>query len=139
MKCKTDKCTNLKGKRSPLCNTCRHRKEKERDELRYHYGIHKRNAKRRGIEFTISLEYFKDFAVKEELLHGKGRTATSWTIDRKDETLGYIEGNIQKLQNKDNVKKSWVHRRQKRIDYDWMQKEFRFKQTNKEVEANEYF
>jgi len=93
------------------CSTCRSRRTRAADPIRYSYINLRTNAKRRGKVFTITLDYFRQFCYSTPYLTGKGRTATSWTVDRIIEELGYIEGNIQALQNADNVRKY--------LNYDW--------------------
>jgi len=87
------------------------RRYRKNNPIQDSYQNLKSNAKRRGIEFTISFEYFKKFAIETEYIFGKGRSRNSYTIDRIDPTKGYIEGNIQVLENHENVKKSHAYRR----------------------------
>lgn len=84
------------------------------DPVRYSYNNLKVNATRRGKPFTITLAYFRRFCYRTDYIAGKGRTADSYTVDRIKEHLGYIPGNLQKLKNKDNVKKY--------LNYDWQNK-----------------
>ena len=110
-KCKTKYCRNQARKASNYCSTCSGRKYRERHKLKYAYQTLKDNAKRRNKVFAISFEYFAKFATEVDYLAKKGIKQTSWHIDRIKEELGYIEGNLQLLQNKDNVKKflRWKH------------------------------
>lgn len=73
--------------------------------MRYAYQTLKDNAKRRGKVFTISFDYFKRFAIRVDYMAKKGITATSYHVDRIVEELGYVEGNLQLLENRENVKK----------------------------------
>lgn len=101
----TCKCGNKAPKGRRVCNTCRHKAEKERDPVRYTYGVWRRNARRRGKEFTVTLEEFRKFCVESNYMNGKGIGRTSLHIDREDETKGYTKDNIRALPNIDNVKK----------------------------------
>ena len=105
MNCTKKYCTRKGGRRSGLCP--RHRVEKWRKDnpVRYAFITLADNAKRRGKPFEISFEYFTEFCTKTKYIQGKGKTKESFTIDRKDETIGYVEGNLQLLSNSDNVKK----------------------------------
>lgn len=78
--------------------------------MKYAYQTLKDNAKRRGKEFTISFEYFTEWAIEHDYLKGKGKTSTSSTVDRIIEDLGYVEGNLQRLENGQNVRKSLQYR-----------------------------
>lgn len=94
-----------------ICSTCRSRRTRAADPIRYSFINLRTNAKRRGKVFTITLEYFKQFCYRTDYIAGKGRTADSYTVDRINESLGYEPGNIQVLPNADNVRKY--------LNYDW--------------------
>lgn len=102
--CKTKGCRG-EERQAGYCWACVKKNYKERNPERYAFYVLKNNAKRRGKEFTITFDYFKRFAKKHEYMSKKGRTKTGLHIDRKKEHLGYIPGNLQVLENTDNVKK----------------------------------
>ena len=104
----------MKSKK-PLTSTERSRKARAADPVRYSYVSLRNNAKRRGKVFTITLDYFKQFCYATDYLKGKGRTATSYTVDRIDESRGYVAGNLQVLTLTANVRKY--------LNYDWQTKE----------------
>jgi hypothetical protein len=79
------------------------------------YRKHRANAKRRGILFTITLDYFRAWCAETEVLLGAGRSATSLHVDRKIDALGYVEGNLQVLTNSENIAKE--NRRRKAVRY----------------------
>lgn len=89
-KCKV---CNLFKKRlnSRVCWTCTNLK---RDIFKRTYQVLKMNAKRRGKEFGITFEYFKEMCLNTGYTEGKGVLKDSLTIDRKKNELGYIEGNL---------------------------------------------
>ncbi|MBA9076096.1 hypothetical protein [Rufibacter quisquiliarum] len=62
------------------------------------------------------MEEFTKFCYETDVLHGRGRTATSYHIDRIDDTKGYTLDNIQVLTNAENIGKE--NRRRKVIAYD---------------------
>lgn len=68
------------------------------------------NAKRRGIPFEISFEYFNDFSVKTKLLTNSGTKAESYSVDRINNEIGYIKGNLQVLSLSDNGYKGYLER-----------------------------
>jgi hypothetical protein len=116
VKCATPYCRKEAPKSRKLCNTCRSRIWREKNPIAAAYKDRKHNAKHRGIEFAISLEYFTQFCIETDYIRGKGRTATSYTIDRKDPLKGYVEGNLQILELKDNVAKG---NRERKLVYDY--------------------
>lgn len=76
------------------------------------YSSAKQRAEKDGIPFNISLE---DIVIPEQCVflktpltrtQGKGRVWTNASIDRIDNTKGYIKGNIQIISLKANVMKS---------------------------------
>ena len=103
--CKTKFCRN---KGTGYCNTCISRRARKRNPMRYAYDTLKQNCKRRHGPgwFYLTFEEFKQFAVETKYLIGKGKTRTSYTIDKKDPTMGYFIGNIRVMQNGDNARKS---------------------------------
>ena len=65
------------------------------------------NAHRRGKDFTITKEDFKEFCEETNYLELKGRTKNSASIDRIDPSKGYIKGNLQVLTLGQNSAKRW--------------------------------
>lgn len=97
-----------------LCGTCRSRKSRLADPVKYAYHNIKNRAKQRGKVFTLTLEYFRKFCIKTEYIAGKNRSAEGYTVDRIRNEDGYTDDNIQMLIKKDNIKKylnfDWQHR-----------------------------
>ncbi len=119
MKCKTSNCRNKSyvykknGKvisRYNLCTKCRRRRQKEKNILRYTFDYLKQNAKRRGKEFILTIEEFKDFCIKTDYLNLKGKNANSLTIDRIDNKKGYQIDNIQAVSLSYNSRKSYFEK-----------------------------
>lgn len=65
----------------------------------------KMNAKRRKLEFSITLASFTKLVTKTGYMENKGRLADSLTIDRKENLLGYIPGNLKIMTKSANVTK----------------------------------
>lgn len=82
--------------------------------LEYAYQTLKDNARRRGKEFSLTLEQFKRFCRKTDYISGKGKTKTSYSIDRIENDKGYTLKNIQILPLGENSKKGC-----KILQYDW--------------------
>ncbi len=85
--------------------------------MRKCYDDLKTNAKRRGKIFKLTFEQFKEFAIKVNLLHKRGRTSESYTIDRRDNKKGYTIDNIQMLTRGENTRKG-----DRKIGYDYITK-----------------
>ncbi len=103
--CSTDGCGNKKAKNRTVCHKCKSIKYRADNPIMAAYANLRSNAKRRNKEFKISFEYFEKWCREENYIMGKGRTKTSYTIDRDKDELGYVEGNLKVLENADNVKK----------------------------------
>lgn len=104
-KCTTKYCNNKALKHRTICGKCKSRKYRENNPIQAAYQNLRTNAKRRNKEFDLTFEQFKEFAIKTNYILGKGKSQTSYHIDRIDETKGYTIDNIQILTNTENVKK----------------------------------
>jgi hypothetical protein len=107
--CSEHRCTR-KVKARALCWKHYRRVIRQENPVKYAWQNLKDNAKRRGKEFTLTLEEFEKFAVKTAYMHRKGRGRFSYTIDRIDPEKGYTPDNIQVLTNSDNVRKMHIAR-----------------------------
>jgi hypothetical protein len=115
-KCETKYCKNkVKGK---YCSTCRSKKSREQNPVKYSYSNLKSNSKRRGIAFKLTFEEFIQFCYQTQYLAGKGKTKTSFSIDRIENDKGYTLDNIRILTLSDNSKKG----NKKILMYDWQTK-----------------
>ena len=85
------------GKKKKMTNTEVVKAWKRAHPLEYAYQTTKDNAKRRGKEFTLTLEQFKRFCRKTNYITGKGRTKTSYSIDRIENHKGYTINNTRWL------------------------------------------
>jgi len=104
MKCSTKNCKNpSKGRK--LCASCRSRKARKKNPIRYAYNCLKSNAKRRGRIFELTFKFFKEFCKKTNYIKLKGMGPDDMTIDRKVSPLGYIDGNIRMISRSANAMK----------------------------------
>ena len=103
-KCHTPYCRN-KIKTGKHCSSCRSKKSRQANPVKYAYMNLKHNAKKRGVLFTITFEQFKDWCVKVKYIGFSGRSADSLTIDRRYNDIGYHIDNIQVLTKTNNVVK----------------------------------
>jgi hypothetical protein len=112
-RCTVVRCNNKTNGRK-MCNTCRSRKCRQGDPVRYAFNNLVNHAKERGILCTITLDQFRVFCRKVKYIGFTGRSADSYTLDRRHCDLGYHIDNLQVMTNIDNVKKYFT--------YDWRTK-----------------
>jgi hypothetical protein len=109
MRCQTEECENeARDKKSgggKYCSKCVKRKNREKYPLKYWYDTLKMNAKRRRKDFTLTLNEFEAFCKKTGYSELKGKTATSLSVDRRNDKLGYSADNIQAITLRDNTLK----------------------------------
>lgn len=98
-------CNNKKAPSRRICYACKSKRYAKRHPERYAFITLRNNAKRRGKEFSITFDQFKEFCKKTKILLGRGIEKNSLHIDRIDESKGYTIDNIQPLTNGENVKK----------------------------------
>lgn len=103
--CVAHGCKLKHTKKNRFCSKHNHRYQKHKNLLKYTYQVLKSNARKRKIKFTITLEQFKVFCDENSYLELKGKSCTSMSIDRKDPTKGYEDGNLKAMSLSDNVKK----------------------------------
>lgn len=104
-KCATKYCRNTREKGCKICSKCRKRLYKERHPERYTFTYVKNNARRRGKEWTITIDEFIQFITQTGYLFGKGREKDKLSIDRIDPLKGYHIDNIQILTVSENSSK----------------------------------
>ncbi len=100
---------NHKVNGTRLCSTCRSKKCRENDPVKYAFTALKNNAKRRNILFTITLEQFREWCSKVIYIGHAGRASESYTIDRRHNDIGYHIDNIKVMKKGDNVKKYFYY------------------------------
>lgn len=76
-----------------------------KNPMKYAYHNLRSNSKRRKKECTITFEDFVEFCHEYDYIQKKGIHKDSYTIDRDDETKGYVKGNMVARPNSENVKK----------------------------------
>lgn len=103
--CITERCMKPHKDGRNVCTRCHRIAFKNKHPYEYSYGKLRCNARQRGKDFSLTLEEFKEFAVKCNYIDRCGRTYYGLHIDRIDENRGYHADNIQPMINSDNVKK----------------------------------
>lgn len=104
-KCITEGCDKESHPKERYCYSCRQRRYKERNPLRYCYNTLRCNAKRRWKGFGITFDEFTQFCKENGYMEGKGKTKTSLSIDRIQNLRGYDFTNMRVLQLSLNAKK----------------------------------
>ncbi len=106
--CLTDRCTKHARKSRNYCHCCAARKFAISNPICYAFNNLKQNAKRRGHDFSLTLEQFRNWHLIDAYMEGKGKTSTSMSIDRRDNDQGYHIDNIQLLTLAGNTRKRYV-------------------------------
>lgn len=91
--------------RKTKCHCCDKRRERANNPMRAAYCALRDHARARGIVFTIGFEEFETFALQCDYINSKGPFAHSLTVDRDDNRLGYIPGNIKPMTRAENSRK----------------------------------
>lgn len=104
-KCKTKYCRNDAAKHRTICEKCKSRLLKERHPITYHFNALRNNAKRRGKEFNLTIEEFKEFCKKTGYMELKGKNGSDLSIDRRENRKGYVMNNIQAITLSENTVK----------------------------------
>lgn len=111
MKCRTKYCRNESLKKRRICAKCKSRRYKKQHPMRYFYNASRNNARRRGHEFDMTFEEYKQLWKD----HGK-KPGNGWHIDRIDVRKGYTYDNCQILSGFLNVMK-WFEEDRFMIDF----------------------
>jgi hypothetical protein len=99
-------CSNEPNKKlGGLCFKHYGRKKRELDPVYSRYNGFKGNAKKRGKEFGITLQEFRDFCKRTGYIIQKGKRGQNATIDRRCNAQGYFIWNIQILTLSKNASK----------------------------------
>lgn len=132
-KCLTKFCTRCPS-RGRFCFTCISRRSRAANPVKWSYWNLKANAKRRGKEFDLTFEQFKQFCLETNYIAGKGRTLLSYSIDRIDNTKGYTVDNIRVVTVTENSRKGT-----KVLDYDWQTKRAYVSTHRREEALDDWF
>ncbi len=104
-RCKHPSCNNKPAKNRRECYKCVGAAKRQRDPVAYAFYFLKGNAKRRKKVFQLDLPWFREWVKSNGYMSNKGRAADNFTIDRKDNLMGYFADNLQILTKHDNVVK----------------------------------
>jgi hypothetical protein len=116
--CSNKRCRNIAYGRI-FCSTCRSRKTREADPIRYAFNNVKARATKDHIAFTLTLEIFRKFCYRTKYHLKKGRSIDGYNVDRIKEGRewenGYHEWNIQCLKKGKNIRKYYDWKKQKAV------------------------
>lgn len=93
----------------------------------------KSHAKARGIEFGLTFEQFKSFAIETDYIRRRGQKSTSFVIDRIDPGKGYVIDNIQVLTNSANTVKNVTLER----SYDYVARKMNWRHHKHYISPND--
>lgn len=102
--CSVRHCRRDPRNKGGLCQTCNSRIWRANHPVEYAYGNLKSRAKQRGHEFTITLEEFRKLCEGTGLLANRGRNGHNLSVDRIENHLGYVPGNLRVLTISQNVR-----------------------------------
>jgi hypothetical protein len=89
------------------CYKCRSENIRKRKPVDMCYYWLKKSAKKRHYEFSITLDWFREWVKQNGYMEGRGRTADGLTVDRIRNEEGYTPDNLQVLTKSDNSSKYW--------------------------------
>lgn len=98
--CATKWCRGRCEKGARKCSKCRKRKWRAANPVVSSFGIIRTRARRKGIEFSLTMEEWKEFCIET----GYG-TLKGVHVDRIDPTEGYYLSNMQVITSSDNIAK----------------------------------
>lgn len=102
-KCITKFCRNPRAPQRLICWRCKSRRAK--NTVHYVLNIIRGRARRKGIEFSITLDQFRQWCETTGYLEKRGTKPESMTVGRINHDEGYHIGNIQPETHRYN---SWM-------------------------------
>lgn len=106
--CIVSYCQRDPAENQRYCNTCRSRIWRANNPVKYAYWNLKNRAKQRGHHFSLTLAHFHEVVTATGWMEQHGRFAQCLSIDRKQDDLGYRDGNIQVLSVSENIRKRYA-------------------------------
>lgn len=104
--CVSTRCMKPRAHHSNYCHSCKKKIYAKNNPEAYKYMVLRNNAKRRGKDFTLTLNEFIDFLKENPNYMTKcGRRVKSLQIDRIDNSKGYSKDNIQCITLAENIHK----------------------------------
>jgi hypothetical protein len=111
--CQTPECKNEATKGRKICNTCKSKVFRAKDQVRYFLANLKKSAAKRHIPFELELEEFRAWTVKVGFRFGIKNHGDRDSVDRIRNNDHYHINNIQKLTVAKNSAKYHNHDKEK--------------------------
>lgn len=102
--CKVANCNKEARKKGRECSMHEKRRRRERDLVKDAFGKWKSNAKRRGVPFAATLEYFRKWCSETNYIQLRGLGADDMTIDTDNNYLGYRDGHYMMKTRRQNAR-----------------------------------
>ncbi len=106
--CCTAFCKNKAAKSKRFCHTCRSRAYT--DPLLKKFLNLKSSAKRKGREFALTFDFFRDLASSTGYDRESGIRSLNLHVDRIDPLRGYLPDNVRVITAHENCRKAYVDR-----------------------------
>ena len=103
--CVAYRCGRKPHTKDRFCPKHSKRYQKEENPIEYTFAALKQNAKRRGKDFSLTIDQFKQFCRETDYIELKGKLGSSASIDRVKPDKGYSLDNIQILSLSQNSSK----------------------------------
>ena len=100
--CVAYRCGNKRTAKDRFCSKHSHRYQRDTNPIGYVFHALRQNARRRGKEFSITIEEFRTFCEETDYLNKRGKTGKSASIDRIDNSKGYSLYNIRVISLSEN-------------------------------------
>lgn len=91
-RCSSKYCLGTPRQHRRQCNKCRQRAWRKKHPARDVFANWRSNAKRRGVPFNATFEYFEQWCKDTNYLALRGMGAEDMTIDCNDNYIGYVDG-----------------------------------------------
>jgi len=102
-KCIVYQCRRVAARDRHVCHTCRDRMWRAAHPEHHLWNNLKKSARKRGVEFTLTVDEFKEFCRENNFVAKVGRGPEDATVDRRDPRQGYHKGNLRVLSNVENA------------------------------------
>ena len=119
--CHTSYCRNNHALHSSHCHKCKKRIYRAKNKVRAAYQNLRDSAAKRDIFIDLTFEEFEEVCHETDYIAKKGRSSTSYSVDRKIEGKfpGYTKSNIQVVTVAYNTTKENKRRVKKYLEYDY--------------------
>jgi len=104
-RCCAYRCKKKHKNKDRFCARHRHIYTKHKDPVAYTYHATRCNAKRRGKDWNLTLQEFREFCEQTDYIKLKGVLSNHYSIDRLDNSIGYQLDNIRCITNNQNSSK----------------------------------